>query len=717
MSELQLSPQSALLNAMRQMQQAGLTLPDNVAAQLSQVEVKLLPGNQLLLSLANRQVVINAKDLQGKLQNGQLYQLLTDNKDGGRLLFYTQTTATPAPTSQQSIPLGGAVFNSLLTAIVNNQQGLPDTLSFPARVLNQQAAALILDVQGQTLRLSLSAPLPELRPGQPVEVNYQRQQGQWTIKIDAQNVKLSESGSAEPKLSSSGPSSHTPSAKAATAEWPIPKQSTELFRFVQALSKPQNLDLAQLKQWVGQLPIVQQKSLMPLLLGPEGQVQSVKLQWPTGSQPELLLNRAQPVATLVVGKPVLQQMISSLQPTVGSAPPVSAPTSSAAPPTTLDTSKLLQGMQAPATPLNQVQNPIKVEGQVITGQPSPTQLQNGPVTSGTVQEQQPSLSKTQQAAQRVDLQDPLLQKFQDLGRRLMSQQDSPARLFNQIDTALADNRTVATDTGKLLQQLSQHLKQSLPQGNEQDAAALRSLLTTPALNLTPLQLVTTNSSQGLVGALVTLLQVALTSRLANQSGKLQAGQGQKLLDGLNALLETVRPSTSSTPVNQRNLSDMAQLEQRHQLLNTLGRLLGGHSHAKLRGVETQLQGQDSFYYNLPIAQGEVRRDIELLIRREPPPDKKSKSKHSADRQWNLTMKLEIGELGGLLAKARLYQTEVELDFYAANAALRDQVIQFIPHLKKRLTALGIQVNHSQCQLGKIPEHLQQRPYQVFETQA
>ncbi len=81
------------------------------------------------------------------------------------------------------------------------------------------------------------------------------------------------------------------------------------------------------------------------------------------------------------------------------------------------------------------------------------------------------------------------------------------------------------------------------------------------------------------------------------------------------------------------------------------------------------------------------------------------------------MKLEIGQQGGLLAKARLYETQLELDFYAANDRLKDQVIAFLPLLKKRFQELGIDISHSQCQLGKIPQHLKQRPYQVFETQA
>ncbi|GGO67439.1 flagellar hook-length control protein FliK [Bowmanella pacifica] len=716
MSDLQLSPQSALLNAMRQLQQAGVTLPDKMIQQLNQVEVKLLPGNQLMLSLANRQVVIAASELKGKLQNGQLYQLLTDNKAGGRLLFYPPLETATNTARQQSIPLHNAALDSLLPAIIKNQPGLADNLTFTARVLNQHTAALLLDVQGQSVRLALSSPLPEIRPGQQVEVSYQRQQGQWTVKLLGQELKT-ELKTTNAHSSPSRPGAEPPPLKTVTTEWPVARQGSELFRQIIPLSKAQIVDVAQLKQWVSQLPAAQQKSLLPLLQGVQGeQVQSARLHWPANAQAQLLLTTQPPLATLVLGKQVLQQTITNLQPNAASGSLESAQKAHAGTPAPVgDSAKTLP--TAPPFQAAQAATSLKVEGHNPPGQQVVLQSSQAGPMSVTEQQAPAPLSKTQLAASKVEPQSPLYQTLQELGRRLLSQQDSPTRLLHQIDTALTDNRSVATDSSKLLNQLNQHIKQSLPQGAEQDVGALRAILTTPALSLTPLQLVSTNNNQGLVGALVTLLQVTLASRLANQTTKLQTNQGQKLLEGLTSLLDNVRPSAGAPPLNQRNLADLAQLEQRHQLLNTLGRLLGGHSHSKIRGAEAQIQGQDSFYYNLPIGQGEARRDIELLVRREPPPSKKNKPQQSADRQWHLTMKLDIGDQGGLLAKARLYQTEVELDFYAANPTLRDQVIEFIPHLKKRLTALGIQVNHSHCQLGKIPEHLQQRPYQVFETKA
>ena len=80
------------------------------------------------------------------------------------------------------------------------------------------------------------------------------------------------------------------------------------------------------------------------------------------------------------------------------------------------------------------------------------------------------------------------------------------------------------------------------------------------------------------------------------------------------------------------------------------------------------------------------------------------------------MKLSAGDLGELLTKAKLRQGTLELDFYTSNEQTKHQVMNYLPLFNKRLTALGIEVTKSQCQLGKIPDTLRQRPYQLLQTQ-
>ena len=152
-------------------------------------------------------------------------------------------------------------------------------------------------------------------------------------------------------------------------------------------------------------------------------------------------------------------------------------------------------------------------------------------------------------------------------------------------------------------------------------------------------------------------------------------------------------------------------------MREISRLFAGHQSSKIGNAEQLLQGQDTFYYTLPSALANKLQDIELLIRRE---HESSPEEQADDAQnnkvWHLTIKLSAGDLGEVLTKAKLRHGTLELDFYTSNEQTKHQVMNFLPLFNKRLTALGIDITKSQCQLGKIPDTLRQRPYHLLQTQ-
>ena len=81
------------------------------------------------------------------------------------------------------------------------------------------------------------------------------------------------------------------------------------------------------------------------------------------------------------------------------------------------------------------------------------------------------------------------------------------------------------------------------------------------------------------------------------------------------------------------------------------------------------------------------------------------------------MKLDIGDQGELLTKAKIRDEQLYLDIYSSNQALLEKVGVTLPFLLKRLTQLGLTVEEHKLQLGKIPDTLATRPYQILETQA
>ncbi|MDU0356138.1 flagellar hook-length control protein FliK [Paraglaciecola aquimarina] len=285
--------------------------------------------------------------------------------------------------------------------------------------------------------------------------------------------------------------------------------------------------------------------------------------------------------------------------------------------------------------------------------------------------------------------------------------------MQNIEQALTDPELVKQGTDpnhkQLVEQLLQQTKTTLPQGKESDAQQIKQLLTSPAINLTPSQLVSATTNQGFISGLVAMLQMSLSARLT----RAQTSRDDHVARALNAILP--QSAKAKSALTGKGLNEFLQLEQKHQLAREIGRLFAGHQTNKLHNAEQLLQGQESVYYNIPALMNGTFQDVELLIKREEQQKEQNDQAASSHKTWQLTMKLTIGELGELLTKAKLRPDNLEVDFYASNQEVKIQVMNYLPLLKRKLESLGIEVSKSQCQLGKIPDSLQQRPYHVFQT--
>ncbi|MEP0177255.1 MAG: flagellar hook-length control protein FliK [Paraglaciecola sp.] len=304
--------------------------------------------------------------------------------------------------------------------------------------------------------------------------------------------------------------------------------------------------------------------------------------------------------------------------------------------------------------------------------------------------------------------------LQSLLRIVQAKADAPAASLQGLDKALVDTEFLKapteTSTKQVLEQLLNQVKQALPQGKELDHQNIKQLLTAPILNLSSTQLTNPAASQGLFSGLVTMLQISLSARLARG----QAQRSEFVAETLNKVIRASGKAGSTTP---KGLQEFSQLEQKHQLIRDIGRLMSGHQANKLSSAEQSIQGQETFYYNLPSIMGGTMKDVELLIKRESEQQEGNEKEPSENKTWQLTMKLSVGEMGELLTKAKLRPDNIDLNFYVSNDDVKIQVMNYLPLLRRKLDSLGIKVNKSECQLGKIPDTLAQRPYHVFQTQA
>jgi hypothetical protein len=238
---------------------------------------------------------------------------------------------------------------------------------------------------------------------------------------------------------------------------------------------------------------------------------------------------------------------------------------------------------------------------------------------------------------------------------------------------------------------------------------IQNLLSSPALLATPSTLASPVAVSSFVQGLVALVQLALAGRALQRQPSLKAQ-----LDAPDSIVSKTLASVGGNSQPSKVSQDLHQLDSRQQILSQLKTLLANHQQSKLTQADARIQGQDSFYYVLP-SLTQHNTPPELLIQREPKKQHEQQESKGQQSLWNVTMKLDIGTVGQVLAKSKIDKETITLDLYASNEVILARVADTLPYLTKRLEELGLQVEKSSFQRGHIPDTLNSRPHQIFET--
>jgi len=226
----------------------------------------------------------------------------------------------------------------------------------------------------------------------------------------------------------------------------------------------------------------------------------------------------------------------------------------------------------------------------------------------------------------------------------------------------------------------QLVRQSQP-----DASKLTNLAQLPAqlqalLQFNPLQNVT--MPQTAAGTLAVAIQLLL--------GRL----GQTL------------PQNDKGPNKDHKLKEfVAQLDQTQssQLLKQLSSQSSSMQHAQLSTLEQQSKDPlQQIFLTLPIQNQQVSDFCQIAITQQEEEQEKGKGKSVA---WQLSMKFDLKQLGQLLAISKLSGTSLSLQLYTDTSMLKLLAEKYLPLLKDRCKAQGIDVKEAHCQLGKIPDSL------------
>lgn len=341
-----------------------------------------------------------------------------------------------------------------------------------------------------------------------------------------------------------------------------------------------------------------------------------------------------------------------------------------------------------------------------------SQLPNTKITS--IIEQLSNLAATQRVSPATTI-DSLKTQVQALSQSTLAQSASQSQTLSlaNIISALnadADIAELSPETQALLRYVRDQLPNaSAAQQTAIDAKTIQQLVGAP-LNNAPVNALSPTAVSGFLSGLVTLLQVSLASKLQRQSNK----QASKMQDQIPDVIKSIVPNVTSAQ-SAKLLNDFRQFDAKHTLSAEVAKMLFSHQHHKLKSIESSLQGQDQLYYALPNMFDKNADDIELLVKRETR-ENKNPEKNEGSSSWYLTMKLDVGPLGQMLAKTQLKDDEIKLQLYTSTTELKNKVYDMLPFLQRRLSALGINLTEKSCQLGKVPKQLKNEHYQVFETQ-
>jgi hypothetical protein len=726
MSDISSSSSQQLTQALSQLTKLA---PQSTAAKLGvEVIVKHLSGNLIGLAATGtargRNIDLPKAPLQGQLQANQSYELKLSPQQPPALQFISHSQKpqqlTIALSEQQLQALLKLPANQLGKALALTLQSTgTQATSLPPLLINGKVQSLhngqlLLKLVGQAQPLALSipanSPLP-FKAGDNIQVQLSAKGPLWQAQISKVSTAIRPGDASHVKISSGA---------RASSDLPSPHKSSlheARLNPAQAVATAQSSGLALPKSLGLVLPVEQASTLLKGILSQvatatkNSAVLSLTLDTLVKQLHSTALPQVDPLLSKLAqlsadkvdlhfagnGKFVLQAEAQR----VAAQLPLSKDILNALAPLKLPLQMLVSKTLAENSQLKQAGEGNTLAKTQTSKVDLPLDTLRAPETQRPILAEQLARLSPEHKAQSLKLVHSLL-------RVVQAKAELPAETLHKIDKALSDPQlSKGSPLKEFIDTISQQIKQALPQGKEQDANHVRQLLSAPALNISALQLVSPPASQGLLGGLVALIQISLASRLLRN----QPLQQERLAQVLGPIIAGATKGPVP-PQATRGLADFFQLEQKHQLLKEIGRLLFGHQANKLANAEQAIQGQESFYYTLPSAFGDKVRNIELLIRREQESDEAAQTK-----SWHLTMKLSVSGLGELLTKARLRTDHLEVDFYASNDETKNQVLNFLPLFNKRLQALGIEVAKSQCQLGKIPDTLQQRPYHVFETKA
>lgn len=259
-------------------------------------------------------------------------------------------------------------------------------------------------------------------------------------------------------------------------------------------------------------------------------------------------------------------------------------------------------------------------------------------------------------------------------------------------------------------ELKQVLQKVLAQIPNANSSNLSSSL--PGLILPQLHPGTTGG--GFFDQLADALQLLLTSRQPQANAPAKTSVLSQFFN--NVIKTPLSTKTEGKNTKDSTVKGLNKLATRELPLQQLGDLFNLKEVSRLQTAEQHTQGQNGIFFVIPgLLDGkQLEHQVLLKVIEEEENDGNKTGKKKT--RWQLTMRLDLKEMGALLVKMTLNQEQTWLNFYTDSTTLCDKVRASAHQLEERLKGMDIEIKQLSVSQGKIPESLMSLPPSILNVE-
>lgn len=282
-------------------------------------------------------------------------------------------------------------------------------------------------------------------------------------------------------------------------------------------------------------------------------------------------------------------------------------------------------------------------------------------------------------------------------------------LADKFDLTLSAIKTMINDTNKtgvsnveVISVLKSVVNQLTPADKQQFMQLIESTLLSQVQQPTASAFTPVINKTSVLGSIASALTVLLGAKQVSQSNAGFRSISTQSLTPLLVQFGLISPRNTTSDNTKAVLAKISRSEQFSAAAKQLGSLIETFQQAKVALPESTSTQSTNLYLVIPLMLDQDTKTLELIIKQEKQNDDNDNSKAKA---WQLTLKLNVGDLGNLLAKVTLEEKKLTMDFIAESDELATKTNAHLTQFETQMLELGFSTQSFTCSRGDVPDSL------------